>query len=234
MAEIFLEEKCYPIKSSNTIKSQEMNKTKNIIFDFDGTLADTFPLVISILNRIYKLYNLPKVQESEIEEYKKLGVRGLMRKFNMPKLKLIIFAVHIKLLLKKDLDNVNLFKGVEILLKNLINNGYKIIILSSNSRKNISKVLENNEVNLPISVYSEISIIGKEKGLNKIVNKETINKNETLYIGDEVRDYEACKLAGIKFLGVSWGYNSKDALVKSGCENLVDNVKEIENFVKEF
>lgn len=199
---------------------------KTIIFDFDGTLANTFPVTMDILNRIGKYYALPKVNESEYDEYRKIGVRGLMEKFNMPKLKLIVFAIHIKYIMKKELNNIKLFKGVKELLESLNN---RVLIFSSNNQKNISKIFENNGIkNIP-KVYTEISLINKSVGLKKLLKSENLSNNDVLYIGDEVRDYEGAKGANIEFIGVSWGYNSEEGLKNIGVSRIVNDFNELKN-----
>ena len=72
----------------------------------------------------------------------------------------------------------------------------------------VDKIITNN------------NIFGKDKLLRKM-------GRQFVYVGDEVRDVEACKKAGVKMIGVTWGFNTKEALKKAGADYLVDNRTEL-------
>jgi len=100
---------------------------KTVIFDFDGTLADTYPIMVTIVNSIGYLYGLPKI-DPDNNEYKSFGVRDLINKFKMQTCKLLVFAFHAKLLMRRYLSKMKLFKGVSDL--------FAIIGVSDSSRAN--------------------------------------------------------------------------------------------------
>jgi phosphoglycolate phosphatase-like HAD superfamily hydrolase len=55
-------------------------------------------------------------------------------------------------------------------------------------------------------------MFGKAKVLKELLNKENLNKDDCIYIGDEVRDIEACKEIGLRLVSVTWGYNVDSVL----------------------
>jgi len=206
---------------------------KVIIFDFDGTLADTYPVVVAIVNRIGYLYGLPKI-DPESNEYKGFGVRELIKRFKMPTWKLLLFAFHTKFLMGREVMQIKLFRGIAEQLTWLKANGYKLWIFSSNSQKNIKKVLGNNNCTSVFSgIVSEPSLVNKGVGLRKLMQANQIESHDTVYVGDEVRDFEGATEAGISFVGVSWGYNTKEALKNAGAKIIIDSpMKLAAEFVK--
>jgi phosphoglycolate phosphatase-like HAD superfamily hydrolase len=197
---------------------------KTVIFDFDGTLADTYPIVVKILNRIGYMYGLPKI-DPESNEYRGAGLRELVRRFNMPKWKLLLLAFHTKFLMRRYLTQMKLFPGILDLLVELQTMGYDLWIFSSNSRNNIRNVLKNNGCSVKLGIVSELSLVNKGKGLKKLLKNIGIDPQNAVYVGDEVRDFEGAVLAGIPFLGVGWGYNTADALKKAGVKLVANSIE---------
>jgi phosphoglycolate phosphatase-like HAD superfamily hydrolase len=76
-------------------------------------------------------------------------------------------------------------------------------------------------------VFSGSSIFGKHVVLQELIKKHGLKKEETVYIGDEVRDVEASKKAGIKAIAVTWGYNTRKALETAKADIVVDKPAEL-------
>lgn len=207
---------------------------KTVIFDFDGTLADTFPLVFSIFQKVGKTYGLPDIKDFEIDEYRKIGVKEIVKKFNLPLLKVVLLGLHIRFLMRRELKNIRLFDGIPELLEKLPSNGHQMLIFSSNSKSNILEVLRaNGVVNIP-EIYSEVSILNKARGLERIINSNGLSRDKTVYVGDEVRDYEATKAVGVEFVGVGWGYNSINGLRKAGVKKIFDETSQLQKYLLRF
>ena len=95
----------------------------------------------------------------------------------------------------------------------LKNTGFNLGILSSNSKINVCKFLENNNLdNIFDFIYSSRHLFGKDKTLLRLLKKRNIPKKNAVYVGDETRDIEAAKKAGISIVSVSWGFNSRKTL----------------------
>lgn len=188
---------------------------KYIVFDFDGTLANTFDLIKTIAIDEYSEYDV------DLELFKNEGAKGMLKKLDIPRWKLpgMILNVTTKLRNSKD---INLFPGIVDLLHTL-KKDYKIGILSSNSKEIINDTLkEYNIENLFEFVYSESSLFGKHVVLKRMCSKQNIDPLEVVYVGDEDRDIIAAKKVKIKIIAVTWGFNSKAKLSKEKPDYLVD------------
>ncbi len=197
---------------------------KYIIFDFDGTIADTFHILEEIGKEYARKYSI-NITPKEAKEY---GLKKTLLKSKFPiwKIPKILPEVRKKIALGLKTD-VRLFPGIkEILIK--LSKNYYLGILSTNSKQNIMQFLKKyNLYRFFRFVYSDSSIFGKHFVLKRLCKKYSISYKNIIYIGDEDRDIEAAKKLCIKIIAVSWGYNSKKLLKKYNPDYLVDNPKQI-------
>lgn len=191
-----------------------------IVFDFDGTLADTFDAIKTIATTEYGEYDI------DIELFKSEGAKGMLKKLDIPRWKLPGMILNVTSKLRKSKD-VKLFPGIIDLL-NMLKKDYKIGILSSNSKEIINDKLKAYIIeDLFEFVYSESSLFGKHLVLERMCSKHTINPLEVVYVGDEDRDIIAAKKAKIKTIAVTWGFNSKERLSKEEPDYIVDSPMQI-------
>lgn len=193
---------------------------KQIVFDFDGTLADTFDVMNNIAKKEYGEYDI------DLELIKNEGAKALLKKVNIPSWKIpeIILNVTSKLRNNKD---IKLFPDIVNLL-NTLKNDYKIGIVSSNSEEIIIDTLKEYNIDTLFEfVYSDSSLFGKHLVLKKMCSKYKINPLEVIYVGDEDRDIIAAKKAKIKTIAVTWGFNSKERLSRENPDYLVDSPMQI-------
>ena len=194
---------------------------KYIVFDFDGTLADTFEIIKEITKSEFE-----DVSDKDFELLRDEGIRGMMKRKNIHiwKLPKLVLRVTSKMKNKKD---VKLFPEVLATLKTL-SKSYKLGIVSSNSEENIIQTLkEHNVQDLFDFIFSQSSIFKKHKVLKKMCAKYQINPSEVIYVGDEDRDIIAAKKIKIKNIAVTWGYNSEKKLKEVNPDYIVNSPKEI-------
>jgi phosphoglycolate phosphatase len=100
-------------------------------------------------------------------------------------------------------------------------------IMSTNAEVNIRKFLDINKIDVFDYVIGKGSLFGKDKIIKSILKKRKLKNTEVLYVGDEVRDIEACKKLKIKIISVTWGFNDKEVLKKMKPDFLIDKPEEI-------
>lgn len=203
-----------------------------IIFDFDGTIADTLESIVKIYNKIAPKHGLEKVKTSEKENLRNLGARELIQKFKIPVWKLPFLIQEIRLKIKKDIQNIPPLEGIPKLFKDLKLRNIKVGIVTSSSVENVRLFLERWKITNIDFIYSENSLFGKGKVLSHLIQQEGINRKETIYVGDEVRDIKAARDAEIPIIAVAWGFNSEDRLNQSKPDYLVSKPKEILDILK--
>lgn len=185
-----------------------------IIFDFDGTIANTVAHFRVIYTELAREFNLRDISDVEWEEMRGKKARDLLNKAGISFFKLPFILSRAKELLAKRINLLKPYDGMPEVLKSLKDDGYKMGILTSNNEENVRIFLKNNNLDVFDFVYSESNLFGKDKALNKVIKKEKLEPEKAVYVGDEDRDAEAAKKAGIKIVSVTWGVGNEKLLSK--------------------
>ncbi len=205
--------------------------TKTLIFDFDGTLADTLAFTINSaleINRKLKLLNSEKV---DIEKFRSMDSIDFFKELKIPKVKLVYFILKYQRKLAKEMNSTKTFDDLPKVLKILKDKGVKMGIVTSNSSKNVRKFLRNNDLDYFDFIYTSINYFQKNKMLEKAVRKYKLNKGTIIYVGDEVRDIRAAKISNIKIASVTWGYNFESVLSAHGPDFIINQPEDLLNLI---
>lgn len=203
---------------------------KHIIFDFDGTIANTFDIALEIINKNPQRFGIDGIDPTEIPRLKSMSMKYLLQEFNIHIFQIPKFLKMLKKDLAKEIDKVQVFEGMIDVLKQL-STRYTLGIISSNSKSNIKKVLKNNNLDMFEYVIGEPAIFGKSTRIKNILKKQKLQNSEVIYIGDEVRDIQAANKVGIDIISCTWGYNNEDIIVKHEPNYLVHTPSEILNIL---
>lgn len=211
-----------------------MNNSFYIIFDFDGTIADTLELGMEVFNRIAPEYNFLPIGPEERELFRSTKPQELLETYGISRLKLLTLTLRMRKEMKRHVSEMNLFPGMEAALKEISNAGYRTGILTSNSVVNVSRFLEINKLSgLVDFIYSGRSFLGKEKIIRKVLIHEQIPAGRVVYVGDETRDIEASRAAGIPVIAVSWGLNRRDLLASLSPDQIADKPEDLLHCVRQ-
>ncbi|MFJ8458442.1 MULTISPECIES: HAD hydrolase-like protein [Lysinibacillus] len=204
---------------------------KYIIFDFDGTLADSTAVLASAWNTIAQKYKFKGIELKEIESLKKLSIAERSKLFDFPMYKLPMILPQFYRLYRQSLNDVHLYNGMKDVLMEIDKRGYKILIISSNSQENILEFLNMNGIHCVSNVLCSNRIFGKDKVIKKFLKDSNITPSEVIYIGDEQRDIVACKKVGVPIIWVGWGYDAIEVVQQEEPEYKVATPQEILNII---
>lgn len=202
-------------------------KISTVVFDFDGTLADSFTAICNLVNNHAEEYSYKKASDEEIQELRDYSARDVIKYYGIPKFKLISITVRLRKEFSSQIPQLQTFKGIKELLEQLKGKGVTIGIVSSNSTENIQQFLINKEMNLFDFIDGGVGLFGKSIALRRMIQRHHLDKKTLLYVGDEIRDIEACKKVGIRIASVCWGANTKSALSLHEPDFLVERPEEI-------
>ncbi|MBO0935863.1 HAD hydrolase-like protein [Fibrella sp. HMF5335] len=183
-----------------------------LIFDFDGTLADSFPLFVRSFNAVADRYGIKPMNPAELDQLRTLGSRQLMQQLRISAWKVPLVAYSVRRLMTRGLAEVCLFEGVPDLLRRAIKAHKQVAIVSSNSEANVRRVLGPELAALVSQYQCGTALFGKARAFRQVIQRAGVSSSAVLCIGDEVRDYEAARSEGIAFGGVSWGFTQPDTL----------------------
>ncbi|MBE9162212.1 MULTISPECIES: HAD-IA family hydrolase [Microcoleaceae] len=201
--------------------------TKVIIFDFDGTLADTIDILLSITNRLSAEFGFKSATKEELAQLSNLNSWEILRYSGISLFKFPLLIRKLRSELRSEISDVQLFPGIKEVLLELKKRGFQLGIITSNSRENVLAALENNNLQDTFTFIYSGSTFGKHKVINKWLRKEHINPEEVFYVGDEIRDIDAARKTGIKIIAVGWGFNSQEVLVLHHPDFLIERPQQL-------
>ncbi len=187
-------------------------KYRLVMFDFDGTLGDTLPWFMTVMDQVADKYEVKRLADHEIHTLRSYSAHQAIKYLGVPAWKLPFIARHVHGLLANDITKVSLFPGVDTLLQHLAANGHILAVVSSNSYGNVTQILGPANTALMQHFECGVSLFGKQAKLKKILGKSGVAATEAIYIGDETRDLEAARRAHIPFGAVAWGYATLESM----------------------
>jgi len=189
-------------------KSEKQNA---VIFDLDGTLADSEQDIRAVYKILSKKWGGGEFSDSTWEEVRRATPIEFLRKLGISQWKIPFMVRQGRILLSKRYDQIELRKGMEFIITLLHKEGYKLYVVTSNSREVARDFLRKHNIFHYFEECISTNLFTKSKVLKKFCKR-----NSAFYIGDEIRDALAAKDAGIRFIGVGWGVTPVDTLSHYG------------------
>ncbi|MBU0676817.1 MAG: HAD hydrolase-like protein [Verrucomicrobia bacterium] len=204
-----------------------MQKT-TILFDFDGTLAETMMLIHEIFNRLSGVYGYRHMPEEHIQQHRHLSLREFIESFGISFWKIPIIAIHARRLMHQDIHEAHPPDGLVEVLTRIHDSGrYRMDILTSNRRKNALKFLTEHSMGWFDEVQTTRRVLSKRKRVKQYIRQKGLDPQSLYYVGDTSVDVESAHLAGAKAVAVTWGLNTREALSRSKPDYLVDHPSEL-------
>ncbi len=200
---------------------------KLLLFDFDGTIADTLHHAHAILNVLAEEYGFNSLPKSELERAKGMSAGQLIRFLRIPKRKIPILLGKGKKMLRANLNEIPVCNGMDAMLKQLHEEGWRMGILTSNSVENVEAFLKDKDLDYFEFVSSVGGISGKHKYMRAILRTFSLRPESMLYVGDETRDVKASKKVRVPVAACCWGFNNEVALSAFKPEFLVKDPVEL-------
>lgn len=193
------------------------------VFDFDGTLVDSMHHALACFNEAAHRYGLGRVSPDELPRLRRMGPKEAISTYGVPVWKIPMLVQAVRAGLRSRMEMLEPFPGMVDFLRALKNTRKaRCLLLSSNSRDNIEAFLARHQIELFEHLSCGTSMFGKGARLRKLVERVELNPATTAYVGDEVRDIEAAKSAGLRSIAVSWGYADREALASEQPDYLID------------
>ncbi|MGB3136525.1 MAG: HAD hydrolase-like protein [Nodosilinea sp.] len=195
------------------------------LFDFDGTLADSLSTIVEITNRLAPEFGYRPTPLPEVEALKGLTARQLIRYSGIPVFKIPALLRRLRSELRAhSAHHIAPCAGIPAAIRQLHAQNYPLAIITSNIPEVVHAFLAAHELShCFISVDGGGSLFGKGRLIAKSLERLRLDPKTTVYVGDEVRDIQAARFAGIRPISVTWGFNSRAALAAARPDLLVDD-----------
>ncbi len=182
-----------------------------IIFDFDGTIADSFDYVASFLERHVRR-GRPLTHE-EKEKLRGMTMQQMAIHLGSPYWYLPILFIIGRRAMGKAIYDVPIFEGMGRIIDKLQAEGHQLMIVSSNNNRNIKRSLKQHHLYKYFTdIYGNAGFFGKKRAIRRVLWRNSIDATDAIYIGDEVRDVVAAKAAGIRVIAAGWGFDHPEIL----------------------
>lgn len=199
---------------------------KTLIFDFDGTIADSFEVILGIFEEIHA--RPQKLTPQEVQQLRGESIRQIVKYLNIRRLMMPRLVIKAKRLLAHQMKDIRAFQYLPQVIRQLHQEGVPMHILSTNNQKNISEFLKNNKLDGCFTkIYGDIGLRSKSSAIKKIIRKEKLKRTDCIYIGDEIRDIEAARKAKVTSVGVTWGFNNAEAIKQANPDILAQKPKDL-------
>lgn len=150
-------------------------QTPVMIFDFDGTVADTHHYMVEICNRLAPEFGFDPIPDADIERLRDKSAQELILHLKVPTLKIPAIVARAKRLFHEGIAGVALVDGMHDVLHTLHRRGVQLGILSSNEQQNIETFLRNHDVGVFDFIHSARTIWGKHHSLKKLMRGRHID-----------------------------------------------------------
>ncbi len=168
------------------------------------------------------------VVPEEIVRLRKLRLLDVAKELKLPRWQWPILLFRGRRMMTKRLDEVLPFASMPAVVKNLHETGYELLVMSSNSQVNVSRVLNARNLSQYFtSIKGDIGLFGKAKGLRELMQQKKLDPANCIYIGDEPRDIEGSRRVGLPCIAVTWGFNAPELLMDHKPLAVVDTPEEL-------
>lgn len=183
---------------------------KTLLFDFDGTIADSFEMMLEIAHEIT---GIPIPDEEEMNRLRALPIPKIMRELHIPLLKVPKLVMQGRHQMHARIGELVPFPGIPEALTSLKTSGFDLYVMSSNSPEGVRAFLRNHDLDgIFDDVYGNVGLFSKATAIHKLLKQKQIEKSDCFYIGDELRDVIAAAQVGVRCVTVAWGYQAASVL----------------------
>lgn len=198
---------------------------RNIIFDWSGVISNDISIVLHTYNEMFSIYDKPSLTSSEFQDIFELPYENFCRKILGDNINLFELQEHFRRIYIKNNFAPTIIPGVEEVLDTLKNNNIRMTVLSSHSfvSKEARRFFPGK--NYFIKIFEDVP--DKTKYIHILMEELNFDPATTFYIGDMVHDIHTGKQAGVKTVGITTGYQSKDVLSRANPDYILDNLHEL-------
>lgn len=205
-----------------------------VIFDLDGTLLNTLGDLRAATNHALEVRGLPPHSMEEIRQFIGNGIRLLIRRAmpeGTPEAEIdaalddfkAYYAAHIH-------DRTVPYDGIPQLLTALRKRGIKVAVLSNKIDSASQQLIEYFFPGKTDVVFGEHVGVPRKPdptSCRMVMQQLGVQPEQVLYVGDSGTDMQTAKNAGLYAVGVTWGFRSKEVLLKYGADVLVHRPEQI-------
>jgi phosphoglycolate phosphatase len=197
------------------------------IFDFDGTLADSFAETFVAYNRVAPRLRLRPACSEEVPALRRMSAGQLLAALGIPMWKLPRLMIAVRADLHDHFHSVKPIPGIGVALDELARAGCHLAIVTSNSDENVRNFLDRHGIGGFQTIVAGASLFGKGTRLRRLLKNASIDKRSSVYVGDTVPDIRAAHEAGTRAVAVTWGFHDREPLMAENPDALAESASDL-------
>ena len=211
-------------------------KTKLVIFDLDGTLLNTAKNLQFCVNQALNEYSLKPITLKQTIAYVGNGAKKLIERAVGKDERIDdIFNTFMGMMKKYPTHLIKPYVQIKTLLKKLKKSGVKIAVFSNKPHQATQFLCDEFFTTCPFDFVlgqkPNASLKPDPDGVNQILTHFNVKNYECVFVGDGETDAQTALNAKVEFVGVLWGFRTKEILEKHGATQFVTAPSEILNFI---
>ena len=215
---------------------------KALLFDLDGTLADTIGDITDAVNAVMHEAHLPSLEHGVVMRHVGSGLKHTLYKAiqeNRADPDAMDMDHWVQVMLAKyslrPCVATHLYPGIAQFLENSVAGGLRLGVLSNKEERLVVEIVDTLLPGIPfVSVRGASDLFPRKPDptlAHQFAQEAGIPEHQVLYVGDSDIDYHTAGAAGMQIALVTWGYRSRAQLEAGGFEPLFDTVEELEREV---
>ncbi|HEX5744382.1 MAG TPA: HAD hydrolase-like protein [Candidatus Saccharimonadales bacterium] len=200
------------------------------IHDFDGTLADSGAVNLEAMAQVL---GRDAFTAEEVEDIRRLTTLQGMQMLGIRKWQLPRLLLRGQRIVAQNMHRVDVFEGIPEAIGELDAEGYSQYVLSTNSAENIRTLLDRHDLTASMrDIHGGAGMFGKARRLTNLIKREGLLAEHCVYVGDEGRDVEAARKAGVQCVAVAWGFQDAKTLAAHEPDALVTSPAELADAIR--
>jgi phosphoglycolate phosphatase len=200
-----------------------------VVFDFDGTLVDDVDTLFDAARSVFRATGFEEAAQADFEALRDVPPRRMLEEIHVPLRAVPRLARRLRREMKLRLDDIELADDMRQLIRTLHGSGFTLGIMSSNSPSLIRDVIDRAGVTRHFDFVARGGgVRDRASRLRRVVRRRSTRVPRWVYVGDEIRDFEASKVCGIPFVGVGWGVTSVEAFTAAGARLVAEDLAALE------
>ena len=207
--------------------------SKNLLFDFEATSADTAQGIGETLRESFVRLGRPVPKEEEMVAtigrplWKAFQTLGNMTDDEAHR----AVDIYGGLFMKYEIPNIRMFPGVTAMLEQFAERGIRMAIVTSRDRHSLDLILQNNGIDkyleTEVTVDDHLTPKPAPDMVLALLERMNIKADETLVVGDTTFDIEMGNRAGCGTCAVTWGNHSCELLQSARPDMIIDDLDSI-------
>jgi len=208
-------------------------KQLTLLFDFDGTLADSIHMALNIANKLAPEFGMKPLTEEQFDKVRSMSIPKALKYLKIPFYK-VPKAVALALVeYRHQVHELEPFPGISQMLIDLKKLNCQLALLSSNTSENVRHFIQLHDLDHFAWVEGTSGILKKHSSIRKQMKRHQLDKENVIYVGDEIRDVIAAQKCGLRVIAVNWGFHTTDLLSSRDPDYLVTKPEEIVQIVED-